>query len=830
MSYPTYPNTYKKEIVVGDKHITIEVGKFSEQVSAAVLATCGETVVHTTVALGRKVNLGYFPLSVEYAEKLYAGGIIKGSRWVKRDGRPTDDAVLRGRVIDRTMRPMFPDGVTNEVQVISTVFSYDGVNEPDMLGLLGAGIALSISEIPFEGPVAGLRVGYSKESQAFTFNPTVAEEETSDLDLIVSGTKDSIVMVEAGANEINEEIMVEALTQAHAQIQTVCAQIDQIVAEIGKEKVELVSQEEIDAAQSLETMAQEVMTTYDAQIRDLVRKKGRLEEYDYSELLASDLQTRNAAYLDADGNLLEGADASAVVSESQLKAAFELAMKKMTRTMVLEASERPDGRNLEDIRPIWTEVDVFPRTHGSAMFKRGATQAVTVATLGAPSLGQLIEDMTGEETRYYMHHYNMPPYASGEAGRFGFPKRREIGHGALAERALLPMLPAQSEFPYAIHVVSEIMSSNGSTSQASVCGSTMALMAAGVPIKRPVAGIAMGLMSDGTNFAILSDIQGLEDYTGDMDFKVAGTSEGITAIQMDIKLKGLPREILEKALAQAHSGRIHILNEMLKTIAEPRTELSSFAPKIQQVEIPQDRIGELIGPGGKNIKALIERTGAQIDVDEDAERKVGLVNISSPDQAAIDAAATYITNMMRVVEVGEEFEGTVTRVESYGAFVEYLPEREGLVHVSQMSTEFVENAEDIVQIGDSVHVRISEIKDDGKIGLSMLSAEEAAQSGGGRGGNGGGNSRGGRGGGHGRGGSNGGGNRDNSGRGGRGGGHGRNGDSSRGGGFNRGGRGGSSNRDSDNGERAGSSYRGGGQNAGDGSSQDQSGGYGGFFR
>lgn len=734
MSYPTYPKTHTTQVTVGDKKVTIEVGKFSEQVSAAVLTTCGDTVVHTTVALGRKVNLGYFPLSVEFAEKLYAGGIIKGSRWVKRDGRPTDAAILRGRVIDRTMRPMFPDGVTHEVQVISTVFSYDGVNEPDMLGLLGAGIALSISEVPFDGPVTGVRVGYSKTTQQFVFNPTIEEEKASDLDLIVSGTKDSIVMVEAGANEITEEIMVEALTQAHAQIKTVCAQIEKIVAEIGKEKVELVSAAEVADAEAETALAMELMAKFDKEIRGFVQLKGKLMAYDPSEMLAGELEARNADMAVDKGDEL--------LSESKLKSAFELAMKKMTRKMVLETGERPDGRGLEEIRQIWTEVDVFPRTHGSAMFKRGATQAVTVVTLGAPSLGQLVEDMTGEETRYYMHHYNMPPYASGEAGRFGFPKRREIGHGALAERALFPMLPKQSEFPYAIHVVSEIMSSNGSTSQASVCGSTMALMAAGVPITRPVAGIAMGLMSDGKNFAVLSDIQGLEDFTGDMDFKVAGTTEGITAIQMDMKLQGLPREILEKALSQAHAGRISILNKMLETIAEPRKALSAFAPKIVQVEIPQDRIGELIGPGGKNIKALIEKSGAQIDVDEDAERKVGLVNISSPDQAAIDYAANYITNMMRVVEVGEEFDGTVTRVESYGAFVEYLPEREGLVHVSQMSAEFVEDAGDIVKVGDTVHIRVNEIKDDGKIALSMLTAEEATasreRSGGDRGGRGGG--------------------------------------------------------------------------------------------
>lgn len=728
MPYPTYEQTFTKEVMVGDKTIKLEIGKFSEQVSAAVLATCGETVVHTTVALGRKVDLGYFPLSVDYAEKLYAGGIIKGSRWVKRDGRPTDEAILRGRVIDRTMRPMFADGITNEVQIISTVFSYDNTNEADMLALLSAGIALSVSEIPFEGPVAGLRVGYSKETEQFTFNPTVEEIETGDLDLIVSGTKDSIVMVEAGANEINEEIMVEALTKAHQEIQAVCAQIEEIVAAVGKEKVELVSEETRALAAYKDELAVQLLTKYETQIKELVRQKGRLEAFDISEMLETELTERQALEEKA------GEEPAIAISEGLLKAAFDLAMKKAAREMVLKSKERPDGRSLTDIRPIWTEVDVFPRTHGSAMFKRGATQAVTIVTLGAPSLGQIIEDMGGEDVHHYLHHYNMPPYASGEAGRFGLPKRREIGHGALAERALMPMIPSQAEFPYTIHVVTEIMSSNGSTSQAAVCGSTLSLMAAGVPIKKPVAGIAMGLMTDGNDYAVLSDIQGLEDHIGDMDFKVAGTRDGITAIQMDMKLKGLPREILVEALTQAYQGRTHIMDKMLESISEPRAELSIHAPKIQQITIPVDRIGELIGPGGKNIKALIASTGAQIDVDEDEEKTVGLVNISSPDQEAIDRAVTYITNMMRTIEVGEEFDGTVTRVEGYGAFVEYLPEREGLVHVSQMSTEFVDDPSQLVKVGDTVHVRVNEIKDDGKIALSMLSAEESAQVGGGRGG------------------------------------------------------------------------------------------------
>ena len=717
MSYPVYPNTYKREIVIGDKTVTIEVGRFSEQVSAAVLVTCGETVVHTTVALGRKVNLGYFPLSVEFTEKLSSAGIIKGSRWVKRPGRPLDEEILKARVIDRSLRPLFPDGVTNEVQIINTVFSYDGENDPDMLGLLGSALGLSLSEIPFDGPMAGLRVGYSKEHDKYLFNPTDTElQDYGDLDVIVSGSGDAIVMVEASANEVSEAVMVEALVQAQEELGKVCAAITEITAEIGKEKVALISEDDQAAAESLAALSKTITEKYGAEIKQAVVKKGNLEDAGVSELEATILEALNAD-LDEDSQL-EARKVSAAVQKS---------MKAAARAMILEEGTRPDGRKTDEIRQIWSEIDVFPRTHGSAMFKRGATQAVTVVTLGNPSLGQLIESIDGEETRHYIHHYSMPPYASGEAGRFGFAKRREIGHGALAERALLPVIPSQEAFPYTMHVVSEILSSNGSTSQASVCGSTLALMAAGVPIKRPVAGIAMGLMSDGKKYIVLSDIQGLEDHVGDMDFKVAGTSEGITAIQMDIKLKGIPRNILEQALEQAKVGRMHIMTEMLTAVPEGTRELSEYAPKVKQLTIPATRIGELIGPGGKVIKGIIEDTGADINVDEDPENELGIVNISSSDQAKIDAAFNRISNMMRVIEVGEAFEGTVTRVESYGAFVEYLPGREGLVHVSAMSTEYVKDAADLVKLGDTVQVRIAEVKDDGKIGLTMLTPEQEAE-------------------------------------------------------------------------------------------------------
>lgn len=735
MSYPTYPNTYKKEITLGGKTIKLEIGKFSEQVSAAVLVTCGDTVVHSTVALGRKVNLGYFPLSVDFVEKLYSAGIIKGSRWVKRDGRPLDDVVLKGRVIDRSLRPLFPEGITHEVQVINTVFSYDGQNDPDMLGMLGSALALSISDIPFDGPMSGIRMGYNLATEQFVVNPTHDERAESILDLIVSGSGDAIVMVEAGAQEVSEAIVVEALVKAQEVLGEVCATILEIVAEIGKAKRELISAEEIAVSEKLNKLADRIYKTHAAALREVVLKEGKLLPSGLSEIEAELLVSLN-----------EGAADDAQVTASEIGKATHKLTKKIARDMIINEGIRPDDRKPDEIRQIWTEVDVFPRAHGSAMFKRGATQAVTITTLADPSLGQLIESINGEESRHYFHQYNMPPYASGEAGRFGFTSRREIGHGALAERALRPMIPTQAEFPYTIQVVSEIVSSNGSTSQASVCGSTLSLMAAGVPIKRPVAGIAMGLMSDGNKYVVLSDIQGLEDHVGDMDFKVAGSSEGITAIQMDIKLKGIPREVLEQALEQAKTGRMHIMAEMMKCISAPRTELSQYAPKVSQITIPQDRIGELIGPGGKMIKSIIEMTGAQISVDEDKERGLGIVNVSSEDQADIDKAVTFISNMMRVAVIGEEFDGEVTRVEAYGAFVEYLPGKEGLVHVSAMSTEFVRDASDLVALGDKVHVRIAEIKDDGKIGLSMLTAEQEAEARAqrsDRGGNGGGGDRGG---------------------------------------------------------------------------------------
>jgi polyribonucleotide nucleotidyltransferase len=685
-------------LTVGGKEIKLEVGRFAQQAEAAVLATCGGTVVHATVGLGPETTLGYFPLTVEYVENLYAGGRIKGSRWVKRMGRPTDDVILNCRVIDRSIRPLFPEGLKREVQVVVSVMSVDHENSADMVGIIAAMAAIEISSIPFLGPVAGVRVGYVPEQDQFLFNPTFEEAENSVLDLVLAGTKEAIVMVEAGAKEVTEDIMIRAFGAGHDVLKEMCDGLAELRAAVGKEKFAFESPE-LD-----QTLVSTLRDRFKSELNQAVKAKAALQKSTIVKDIIAKLQEEDEA------NLL-----------LPLGEVFDHLMWEEARRMTFEDGIRPDDRKTDEVRPIICEVDVLPSTHGSAMFKRGQTQAVTVVTLGEPSMSQLVESVEGEEERRYIHHYNMPPFASGETGRMGSPKRREIGHGALAERALLPMVPSQEDFPYTIHVQSEIMSSNGSTSMASVCGSTLALMAAGVPLKKPVSGIAMGLLKNETQHIVLTDIQGLEDHTGDMDFKVAGTVDGITALQMDIKITGITLEILTEALQHAHKGRMHIMEKMMACIDTPRTQLAASAPKIERLEIPVDRIGELIGPGGKIIKGIIAATGAQVSVEDD-----GSVFVSSADQEAIDNASRMIKGMMVSFEPGMEFDGVVERIEDYGAFVELTSGKSGLLHVSMMSTEYVADPRTLVGIGDTVHVRVVEVDGD-RIKLSMLTPEQEAE-------------------------------------------------------------------------------------------------------
>ncbi len=683
---------------VGGRDLKLEYGNFSEQANAAILVTYGETMVHVTTVMGKNdTTLSYFPLSVDFAEKLYAGGKIKGSRWVKRDGRPSDEAVLKGRIIDRSIRPLFPKAVKRDVQVIATVLSADGENDADMPGLVAASAALTISDIPWEGPIAGVRVGMIEGE--YIANPTYEQRKSSKLDLVVTGSAEAIVMVEAGANEVTEEETLKAMQFAHDEIKKIVAVILDLQTKIGKAKQEF-----------------SVVESIPAELREEVAKKIRKD-------IASKLGKP-----DSEEGLIEGFVANLKdeyvekLDSRQLGDIVHDVLGEETRKATIEKELRIDGRKLTEIRELTAEVDILPRPHGSAMFKRGQTQVLSIATLGAPSLGQILETMESETVKHYIHHYAMPPYASGETGRFGAPGRREIGHGALAERAIMPMLPSELDFPYTIQVVSEVMSSNGSTSQASVCGSCMALMAAGVPLKKPVAGIAMGLMTDGKKSVVLTDIAGIEDHVGDMDFKVAGTKDGITALQMDIKVKGISFEVLEKALTQAKVARLEIMEVMLKAIPEPRKELSKYAPKIVQFEIPTDKIGEVIGPGGKNIKLIMSETGAQVDIDDSTG--VGKVTVSGIDPTGMDKAVTWIKGMTHVAEPGEEYDGVVTRVEGYGAFVEYSPGKQGLVHVSRMSKEYVADAASVVHVGDKVHVYVKGVDDMGRTDLSMLPLDQ----------------------------------------------------------------------------------------------------------
>ncbi len=696
-----------KTIDINGASLTLSTGKLAGQASGAVLATYGETVVlAAVVASPSKIDLGYFPLTVEYQEKLYAGGRIKGSRWVKREGRATDDEILSGRLIDRSIRPLFPEGYKNDVQVIITVLSVDLVHDPVVIASIATSAALAISNIPWVGPIGTIRVGLVNGE--LVTNPTTSELELSELDLVVSSTKDAVVMIEAGVKEVTEDKVGEAIAYAKVENDKIIATIAELVKAAGKEKDQFVLAEEK---------------------KDLKVKVKKLVA-DRLEKILADLAVHEG------GKGLAGEVKDAVIADlseedpAQISKVFEELLHEKAREIIL-SGKRPDGRKHTELRKISAEVGILPRTHGSGLFQRGQTQVLTIATLGARSLGQLIETAEGEETKNYIHHYSMPPFATGEAGRFTGPSRREIGHGALAERALLPVIPSEEDFPYAIRLVSEVMSSNGSTSMGSTCGSTLALMNAGVPIKAPVSGIAMGVVvEDDDNYAILTDIAGLEDHLGDMDFKVAGTEKGITALQLDVKTLKLTDKMLAKALIQAKEARMQILDVMLSAIKSPNAKVSAHAPKIEIIKIPVESIGELIGPGGRVIKKIIADTGAQVEVEDD-----GTVYVSAVEEEKVVKAKAIIDNMMKVPVAGEIYEGTVKRIQNFGAFVEILPGKEGLVHVSDMSTDYVDDPNTIVKLGDKVSVRVKEIDSMGRLNLSMrmdASTDERKPMGGGR--------------------------------------------------------------------------------------------------
>ena len=682
---------------IGGKLLELEIGKVCEMANGQVMVRYGDTVVNVTAVASAqpRPDIDFFPLSCDYEEKMYAAGKIPGG-FIKREGRPSEKAILNSRLMDRPLRPLFPKGFYNDVQVVATVMSMDLDAPSEIAAMIGSSVALAISDIPWDGPTASVLVGMIDGE--FIINPGLEERKKSDLHLVVSGTKDAIMMVEAGANEIPEEVILDAIMFAHEEIKEIIAFIDEVVAEVGKPKMEIelykVPEEiEADVREYAESKMREAVHT--------VEKMERLENMDAVEI-----------------ETLEHFAEKYPESEKDISSVLYDITKEQVRSLILDDGIRPDNRKYEEIRPIWVDTGILPRTHGSGLFKRGQTQALSVATLGPISEGQRIDGISEQSEKRYMHHYNFPPYSVGEARPMRSPGRREIGHGALAERAILPVLPSVEEFPYAIRVVSEILSSNGSTSQASVCGSCLALMDAGVPIKAPVAGIAMGLVErveeDGSStMAILSDIQGMEDFLGDMDFKVAGTAKGVTAIQMDIKVHGLSKQVLQDALKQAHDGRMHIMSEMLAEIPEPRAELSPYAPRIISMKIDPEKIRVIIGPGGKTINAIVEKTGVKIDIEDD-----GTLFIAAPDMQSAEAGLAEIELLTKEVEVGEIYEGKVTRTTTFGAFIEILPGKEGLLHISKMAKHRVDKVEDEMNVGDMVKVKVTEIDSQDRINLT----------------------------------------------------------------------------------------------------------------
>lgn len=675
------------------RELTVEVGQFAKQANGAVLIRYGDTVVLSTATASKEPKkLDFFPLTVNYEERLYAVGKIPGG-FIKREGRPSEKAILASRLIDRPIRPLFADGFRNDVQVISIVMSVDQNCSSEMAAMFGSSLALSVSDIPFGGPIAGVTVG--RIDGKFVVNPSVEEGEKSDIHLVVAGTKDAINMVEAGADEVPEEVMLEAIMFGHDEIKRLIEFQEKIAGEVGKDKMEI---KLFELDKDLEGQVREMSESNMVNAIQVVEKHAR-------EAAIKEVKNAVIAHFEeqeADEDTLK-----------QVKQILDKIVKGEVRRLITEEKVRPDGRGAEKIRHLSSEVGLLPRTHGSGLFTRGQTQALSICTLGAMGDVQILDGIGLEEEKRFMHHYNFPLFSVGETGPIRGPGRREIGHGALGERALEPVIPAEKDFPYTIRLVSEVLESNGSTSQASICASTLAMMDAGVPLKAPVAGIAMGLVKSGEHYTILSDIQGMEDHLGDMDFKVAGTSKGVTALQMDIKIEGLSREILDEALQQAKKGRMEILDSMLSTIAEPRVQLSTYAPKIMTMKINPDKIRDVIGPSGKQINKIIEETGVKIDIEQD-----GTVFIASINEEMNQKARKIIEDLVREVAVGERYLGKVRRIEKFGAFVELFPGKDGLVHISELAEERVGKVEDILKLGDELLVKVTEIDKQGRVNLS----------------------------------------------------------------------------------------------------------------
>jgi polyribonucleotide nucleotidyltransferase len=692
---------------VAGRTLSLESGLIAEQAGGSVVVRYGDSLVLVTATGVReaKPNAPFFPLTVDYEERMYAAGKIPGG-FIKREGRPTEAAILAARLTDRPIRPLFPKGYMAEVQIVSTVMSADQENNPNILSIIGASAALTISPIPWDGPVGAARVGLIEGK--LVVNPRNEELETSGLDMIVAGTADAIMMVEGEASEISEEQMLEGIVLAHEEIKRICAAQLELAERVGKEKWAF------GAPVKDQGMMDEVRGFLGDRLASAVSNPDKVMRLEGTNELQKEL-------LDQFSTAPDGQEPKYPVA--QISDAFDSLLKENVRGAILRDGTRPDGRKPTEIRPIWSQTGYLPRTHGSAIFTRGQTQVISVVTLGTGADEQRLDSISPEDRKRYMHHYNFPPYSVGEVKFMRGPSRRDIGHGALAERALIAVLPSEEEFPYAMRVVSEVVSSNGSTSMASVCGSTMALMDAGVPIRKPVAGVAMGLVTDDSgNFTVLTDIQGIEDALGDMDFKVAGTADGVTAIQMDIKVKGITPEIMRQALAQAHEGRQFILGKMLETIAEPRDDISPFAPRITQIKISPDKIGLVIGPGGKNIRAIQDETGAKIEISDD-----GTVSVASVDKKSTDDAIARIQGMTQEVkvEVGDIYTGKIVGIQSYGAFVQLLPGKDGLVHISELSEDpsvRVNKVEDLFNLNDEITVMVTEVAPNGKVSLSRRAA------------------------------------------------------------------------------------------------------------